>query len=103
MTNERGKLIFDLYKENFNVKEIADKFGMKRKQIYNIVTKYQIKELNSTEKPKKRFAIPQVIYDELENFLSHPKTCRSTLQICREHLCHIFHLMRIYLFKLSVI
>ena len=98
MTDEQKKdlkenLIYQLHEKKIRVKKIAETFGIKPQDVYNIYYKKE-KEINQpkTERKPKRFLITQEMYDELEEYMSKKKYTFLTLNIIRKHLIERFNL-----------
>ena len=89
----KEELISDLYEKKIKASAIADTFGIKVKQVYNIHQKIKKKKdsINMQQTPK-RFLITQEMYDELEIYMSQPSNRLSTLASMRKHLIEKFHL-----------
>ena len=80
-------------KKKYKASEIANTFGIKVRDVYNIHAK-KAKEKNSSKENQtiKRFLISHEMYNELEIFLSAPKNRASTLNRMRNHLVGKFNL-----------
>jgi len=89
----RENLIFSLFEQKYIPSAIADTFGMKVTDIYNIHAKiYKRMNPSNRDVTKKRFVVSQAMLDELEAFLSKRSNRLSTLSGMRKHLLDCFNL-----------
>ncbi len=90
---KREELIAKLFQDKFGASQIAEKFGIKSSDVYNIVRRNKNKHKNEKEnKQSKRFLITQNMYDSLEEFMCHPKNKFLTLNKIRAYLVQTFNL-----------
>lgn len=95
--NERKEqiesLIATLFEDKFGASQIAEKFGIKIGDVYNIVKREKNKQNSEKEDDRpKRFLITQEMYDSLEQFLTQNKNKFLTLNKMKDFLLKKFNL-----------